>query len=123
MAYAKVDENNYIIECAATKGIGYNAEFSNLDYVEEHCVDGLEDFMIIDGEAVYSPTVEKQTKTLKSDFNESDYIASKFIDLFIQCESLEEMLSCMKSYKEEYAEEFSKRNNWRNKINDLRKDN
>lgn len=123
MAYAKVDKNNRIIECAETKGIGYNAEFSNLDYVEKNCVAGLEDFVIVDGEAVYSPTVEKQKETLESDFNKSDYITSKFIDLFIECESLEEMLSCMKSYKEQYSKEFGNRKAWRGKINYLEKKN
>lgn len=119
MAYAKVDENNRIIECGITNGVGYNAEFSNLDYVNENCTDGLEDFVIVDGEAVYSPTVEKQTAKLESDFKESDYITSKFVDLLIECESVEEMLACMKSYKETYSKEFSDRKNWRTKINKL----
>lgn len=119
MAFARVDENNRIIECGITNGVGYNVEFSNMDYVNEMCVDGLDDFVIIDGEAVYSPTAEKQTKKIKSDFENSDYIASKFIDLFIECESLEDMLACMKAYKQEYANEFSARKSWRNKINKL----
>ena len=60
-------------------------------------------------------------KPLESDFGNSDYITSKFVDLLVECESLEEMLALMKSYREQYSKEFDNRKAWRSKINDLEK--
>ena len=58
---AKVDASSRVIELSqiAYKGDPAWIEVSNLDYVHETCTDGVEDYVIVDGEAVYSPTPEK----------------------------------------------------------------
>lgn len=122
MAFAKVDENSRIIECAATKGVGYNTEFSNLDYVEENCVAGLEDFVIIDGEAVYSPTVEKQIVSLEKELKDDDYISSKFLrSLLKDCYSMDDFLAVLDNYREEYGDRILKNHNKATRINELEK--
>lgn len=62
MAYAKIDENNRIIMWSRTKLDGFNTEFDNGDYVNEKCVDGVQDFIIENGKAVFSPLPKEPTQ-------------------------------------------------------------
>lgn len=61
MAYAKVDENNRIVVWSYEHLDGMDTEFSNGEYVDEVCVNGVEDFKIIDGQAVFEPLEQKPT--------------------------------------------------------------
>ena len=59
MSYAKTDERGrieYWYEDECEPGL---TEFSNGEYVNAMCVDGLEDFVIRDGVAYFEPTPEK----------------------------------------------------------------
>lgn len=61
MAYAMVDENNRIIEWSYEHLDGMDVEFSNGEYVDTNCVNGVEDFKIVDGQAVFDPLEHPQT--------------------------------------------------------------
>lgn len=61
MAYAKIDEDNRIIEWSYEKLDGMDVEFGNGKYIDENCKNGLDDFKIIDGKAVYAPLEREQT--------------------------------------------------------------
>lgn len=55
MAYARVDSENRIIEWSYDKLDGFNVEFSNGEYIDRVCTNGVDDFIIKDGVAIYSP--------------------------------------------------------------------
>lgn len=55
MAYAKIDKNNRIVEWSYEHLDGMDVEFSNGEYIDQNIVDGVEDFEIIDGQAVFNP--------------------------------------------------------------------
>lgn len=61
--FAKVDENGRVVELSqiaeACEGDPAWIEVSNLDYVDKVCTNGIDDFVVIDGAAVYKPTPEK----------------------------------------------------------------
>lgn len=61
MAYAMVDGDNRIIEWSNEHLDGMDVEFSNGDYIDTNCVNGVEDFKIVDGQAVYDPLERPQT--------------------------------------------------------------
>lgn len=63
MAYAKVDNNNRIIEWSYDKLDHLNMEFSNGEYVDEVCNNGVQDFIIENGKAVYSPIAAEPEPT------------------------------------------------------------
>ena len=58
MAYARVDINNRIVEWSNDKLDGFDVEFSNGDYIHVNERNGVQDFVIRDGEAVFEPTDE-----------------------------------------------------------------
>lgn len=58
MAYARIDANNRIVEWSDDKLDGFDVEFSNGDYIHVNERNGLNDFVILDGEAVFDPTDE-----------------------------------------------------------------
>lgn len=62
MAYAKVDENNRIVMWSHTKLDGFDTEFDNGDYVNEKCTNGVQDFIIENGKAVFSPLPKEPTQ-------------------------------------------------------------
>ena len=84
---------------------GFDAEFSNGDYVNENCVDGHDEFIIEDGVAIYSPLPEKQIVRLKKKLSDTDYIVVKIAE--------------GAATAEEYADIISQRQEWRNEINEL----
>lgn len=61
--FAKVDEDGRVVELSqiaeACEGDPAWIEVSNLDYVHETCTNGIDDYVIEAGMAVYSPTPEK----------------------------------------------------------------
>lgn len=63
MPYAKLDENGRIAEWSYEPMEGLDVEFSNGEYVDEKCINGLDDFRIENGMAVYDPTPEKVAQT------------------------------------------------------------
>lgn len=75
------------------------------DYVNENCVDGLDEFIIEDGVAIYSPLPEKQIVRLKKKLSDTDYIVVKIAE--------------GAATAEEYADIISQRQEWRNEINEL----
>lgn len=58
MAFAKIDENGRIVNWSEDHLDGFDTEFQNGDYVDEKCVNGVNDFVIRDGVAYFEPTKE-----------------------------------------------------------------
>lgn len=58
MAYARVDINNRIVEWSDDKLDGFDVEFYNGDYIHVNERNGVKDFVIRNGEAVFEPTDE-----------------------------------------------------------------
>lgn len=107
MPYARTDEGNRIIEWSYDELDGLDVEFSNGDYVNETCIDGLDEFVIEDGMAVYSPKPEKQIARLKQKLADTDYVTAKIAE--------------GSATREEYADVIAKRQQWRDEINALRR--
>ena len=119
MAWARVDDKGRIIEWSSERLDGFEVEFSNGNEVDELCTDGLEDFIIEEGKAVFRPTAAKQVAELKRKLEETDYIAAKAIESIIGSKDVVSLLSTLKRISEEYAETLKKREEWRGRINDL----
>lgn len=107
MPYAKLNEEGRIVMWSREKLDGLDVEFSNGEYIDANCVDGLEDFVIVDGEAVYSPSAEKQVAALKKKLVDTDYVAAKIAE--------------GAATRDEYAELLALRQSWRDQINELRR--
>ena len=64
--FAKIDLNGRVIRLSQIAETCESdpawIEVSNLDYVDEACTNGIDDFVIEDGLAVYSPTPEKLSR-------------------------------------------------------------
>ena len=119
MAYAKTDADNRIIVWS-NEPLGDDAvEFSNGDELDAACKNGLEDYVIEGGKAVYRPTRAKKIEELKSKLEETDYIASKAIESIIGSKDVISLLSTLKRIGEEYAETLKQREEWRGRINEL----
>lgn len=106
MPYCRLDEEGRIAEWSHDKLDHLDVEFSNGDYVDENCVDGLEDFVIKNGEAVYSPKADKQIDVLKKKLEDTDYVSAKIAE--------------GAATREEYADLIALRQSWRDRINELR---
>ena len=119
MAWARVDEDGRIIEWSRERLDGFEVEFSNGDEVDELCTDGLEDFLIEEGKAVFRPAAAKQVAELKRKLEETDYIASKAIESIIGAKDVVSLLSSLKRIGDEYAETLKHREEWRESINEL----
>lgn len=59
ISYAVVDENNRIQRLYSFPIDEPTIQINNQEYVDEACVDGINDFIVVDNMAVYSPTIEK----------------------------------------------------------------
>lgn len=118
MAYAKLDANNRIIFWSHEKHDNDMVEFSNGEYVNETCTDGLEDFVVENGAAVYSPTPEKEIAKLKGDLEEDDYIASKFIRALLTDDSAD-IYDLIDRYRSEYRTRLEQNNDKVDRINTL----
>lgn len=97
IGYAKVDDNNRILELFRTPSFSADVEISNREYVEETCVDGLEDFIVVDGMAVYSPTVEKMEEKAAEEAqkvynSQLETAVSMFVNTQVSTMSEEDML-------------------------------
>lgn len=119
MAYAKVDSENRIIEWSYEHLNGFDVEFSNGDYVDEVCVDGVEDFIIENGKAIFSPKAEKEIMSLKKKLSETDYTTSKLMEAMVDCESISDIVKVFKAYKNKYGDVTVNRQKWRDRINEL----
>lgn len=104
MPYAMTD-NNRIIMWSYEKLDGYDTYFSNGEYIDENCTDGLDDFVIQNGMAIFSPSPEKEIARLKKNLADTDYIPAKIAE--------------GAATREEYAEEIAQRQSWRDRINEL----
>lgn len=69
MAYARVDINNRIVEWSDDKLDGLDVEFSNGDYIHMNERNGVNDFVIRDGEAVFEPTKESIEQAKRREFD------------------------------------------------------
>lgn len=119
MAYAKTDADNRII-IWSNEPLGDDAvEFANGDELDAACKNGLEDYVIEGGKAVYRPTRAKQILELKAKLAETDYIASKAIESIIGSKDVVSLLSALKRIGDEYAETLKQRDEWRTSINEL----
>lgn len=119
MAYAKTDADNRIIIWSHDP-LGDDAVgFANGDELDSACKNGLEDYVIEGGKAVYRPTRAKQILELKKKLAETDYIASKAIESIIGANDVISLLSALKRIGEEYAETLKSREEWRARINEL----
>ena len=122
MAYAKLDHEGRIEMWSYEHLDGFDVEFDNGEYVNETCVDGLEDFIIENGAAKYAPKPEKQTAYLKKELKEDDYIVSKFLrSLIKECYSMDDLLTILDNYREEYGDRIHKNHDKAARINDLEK--
>lgn len=119
MAYAKTDGENRIIIWSYEPIGGDAVEFENGDELDAACKNGLEDYVIEGGKAVYRPTRAKQVAELKHKLEETDYIASKAIESIIGAKDVVSLLSALKRIGEEYAETLKRREEWRVSINEL----
>lgn len=118
MAYAKVDQDGRILLWCYDKFADYDVEFSNGEYIDETCVDGVEDFIIKDGKAVCSPTPEKETKKLKDELEDDDYIVSKFFRALLTDDAAD-IYDLIDQYRAEYGERLKKNNKKVARINEL----
>ena len=119
MAYAKTDTNNRIISWSNEPLWDDVVEFANGDELDAACKNGLEDYVIEGGKAVYRPTRAKQILELKHKLEETDYIASKAIESIIGSKDVVSLLSALKRIGEEYAETLKNREEWRSSINEM----
>ena len=119
MAYAKLNGEGRILMWSNDRVEGYDAEFSNGSYVDERCVAGLEDFRIVNGEAVYDPKPEKEIAGLKESLNKTDYVALKALDAIVVASDLSGLLSGLRTVRETYAQTFRDRAAWRERINEI----
>lgn len=119
MAYAMTDGDNRIIIWSHEPLGDYAVEFENGDELDAACKNGLEDYVIEGGKAVYRPTRAKQVAELKKKLAETDYIASKAIESIIGAKDVVSVLSALKRIGDEYAETLKSREEWRASINEL----
>ena len=119
MAYAKTDADNRIIAWSNDQLWDDAVEFANGDELDAACKNGLEDYVIEGGKAVYRPTRAKQIEELKAKLAETDYIASKAIESIIGAKDVVSLISTLKRISEEYAETLKNREEWRGRINEL----
>ena len=122
MAYAKTDEDNRIIFWSREKLDPDMVEFENGEYVDETCTDGLEDFVIEDGLAVFSPRPEKEIARLKKLLSETDYITAKAMDALTTCTTLSGILTELAAIRSRYGDIIVQRKEWRARINELEGD-
>lgn len=119
MAWSRVDDEGRIMEWSTDRIDGFEVEFSNGEEVDELCTDGLEDFIIEEGKAVFRPTAAKQVAVLKRKLEETDYIAAKAIESIIGAKDVISLLSALKRIGDEYSETLKHREEWRASINEL----
>lgn len=105
MPYAKLDENNRIQDWCYEKFIGLDVEFFNGEYIDENAKDGVEDFIIIDGMAIYAPSYEKKIAQLKQNLLDTDYNILKIME--------------GAATLSEKADIIAQRAEWRREINEL----
>lgn len=72
MAFAKIDENGRIVNWSEDHLDGFDTEFQNGDYVDEKCVNGVNDFVIRDGVAYFEPTKESAKEALMRKLSETE---------------------------------------------------
>lgn len=119
MAYAKTDADNRIIVWSHEPLWDDAVEFANGDELDAACKNGLEDYVIEEGKAVFRPTAAKQVAELKHKLEETDYIASKAIESIIGSKDVVSLISTLKRIGDEYAETLKHREEWRSSINEL----
>lgn len=119
MPYCRLDSEGRMAEWSRDKLDHLDVEFSNGDYVDANCVDGLEDFVIENGEAVFRPLPEKEIARLKGNLQATDWVACKMLDELRGAKSLGDLLAVFAAFSEEYADEFASRQVWRDRINEL----
>lgn len=123
MPYAKMDEEGRMVQWSHDRLDGLDVEFSNGEYIDENCVDGLEDFVIENGEAVYRPLPEKEIKTLAALKKGSDEAMIDALETLIEslasATTLLGLFSAIKKSHEGIEEVIEKRKAWRDRINEL----
>lgn len=119
MAYAKTDADNRIVAWSYEPLDDDAVEFANGDELDAACKNGLDDYVIEGGKAVYRPTRAKQIIELKHKLAETDYIASKAIESIIGAKDVVSLISTLKRIGDEYAETLKNREEWRANINEL----
>ena len=72
MAFAKIDENGRIVNWSEDHLDDFDTEFQNGDYVDEKCVNGVNDFVIRDGVAYFEPTKESVKEALMRKLSETE---------------------------------------------------
>lgn len=72
MAFAKIDENGRIVNWSEDHLDDFDTEFQNGDYVDEKCVNGVNDFVIRDGVAYFEPTKESAKEVLMRKLSDTE---------------------------------------------------
>lgn len=119
MAYAKLDEDKRIIFWSNVRLDADMIEFANGDYIDETCKYGLEDYIIEDCQAVYSPRPEKEIARLKKLLSDTDYITAKAVDALTTCTTPSGILTELAAVRKKYGDIIGQRKEWRARINDL----
>lgn len=122
MPYAMLDKNNRIVMWSYDKLDNCDVEFSNGEYIDENCTDGLDDFVVENGKAVYSPLPVKQILKLEKELKEDDYIASKFVRSLVNCDSIADILKLILQFRAEYGKRFAENEEKAARINELESD-
>lgn len=119
MPYAKLNEEGRIVMWSREKLDGLDVEFSNGEYIDANCVDGIDDFVIVDGEAVYRPLPEKEAARLEDELGKDDYIASKFVRALVKCDNIADVFSLFVAFRKEYGDRFDANDEKAERINEL----
>ena len=119
MAYAMLDDQGRIVMWSHDPLDGLDVEFTNGDYIDEMCIDGVEDFIIENGEAVYSPLPEKEVAKLKSELEADDYIVSKFMREWLTSDDDVDLNDLHSKYRAEYGSRMRDNNTKVARINEL----
>lgn len=119
MFWAKTDQEGRVIEWSSEPWAGLDTPFTNGPYIDEACTNGLDDFVIRDGEAVYEPRPERQIERLKQQLLDTDYIGSKMLDELMACDTLAGILSVFSRFTFKYGDIIRQREQWREQINEL----
>lgn len=119
MAWAKVDGDGRILEVIEERFPGFDAEFSNFEEFCAECVDGVDDYVVRDGLAVYGPKPEKVVRRCKANLAETDYISAKMCDGLAGCKSLADIITLLATFGKEYGDVLAQRAEWRARINEL----
>lgn len=106
MPYARLNEEGRMVQWSHDRLDGLDVEFSNGEYVDENCADGLDDFVIRDGMAVFEPLPEKEAARLEAMVGKANVTLAKMLLDMMTAKNLGQLLQVFSGYLEAHREEF-----------------